>query len=82
MEITDEMRQDAILDMGLAPDILFWTEAALVNRGVTDAERVIPALLAAAWYRHKETHGADRSAPFARLLRGWADSIDAMERPN
>lgn len=80
--ITDEMKQDAILDMEVAPDILFWAEAALINRGVTDADRVIPVLLAAAWHRHKEMHGADQSAPFARLLRGWADSIDAMERPN
>lgn len=80
--ITDEMKADTILDMEIAPDILFWTEAALINRGVTDADRVIPVLLAAAWHRHKEMHGADQSAPFARLLRGWADSIDAMERPN
>jgi hypothetical protein len=80
--ITDEMKRDAILHMEVAPDILFWTEAALVNRGETDADHVIPALLAAAWHRHKEIAGADQSAPFARLLRGWADSIDAIARPS
>lgn len=80
--ITDEMKQRALADMEVAPDIVFWAEAALVNRGVNDPDRVMPALLAAAWYHHKEAHGADALAPFVARLRDWADGIEAMERPH
>jgi hypothetical protein len=80
--ITDEMKQGAILDMEVAPDIIFWTEAALVNRGVTDASEVVPALLAAAWLQHKTLYGEPTKAAFSAMLRRWADKIDEMERPN
>lgn len=80
--ITDEMKQQALVDSEVAQDILFWAELALVNRGVNDAERIVPALLTAAWQHHKEAHGAERIAPFVALLRGWADSIEAMRRPH
>lgn len=80
--ITDEMKRHALIDIDAAPDIIFWAEMALASRGVTDAERVVPALLAAAWAHHKEAHGADCLAPFVEHLRGWADRIEAMERPH
>jgi len=80
--ITDEMKQHALADMEVAPDIVFSAEIALIARGVDDAQRVVPALLAAAWFHHKEAHGANCLAPFVEHLRGWADRIEAMERPH
>lgn len=80
--ITDEMKRDALTDIEAAPDIIFWAEMALASRGVTDAERVVPALIAAAWTHHKEAYGADCLAPFVAHLRACADSIEAMERPH
>lgn len=80
--ITDEMLEAAKLDTAVAPDIVFGAQAALLARGVFDVDRLIPALLAAAWTCHKELHGEENKAAFAGLLRGWADSIDAMTAMN
>lgn len=82
MIITDEMLRDAELDTAVAPDIVFGARAALLARGVVDADRLIPALLAAAWTAHKGLHGEHTKAAFSNLLRGWADGIDATATVN
>lgn len=80
--ITDEMRDEALADIEAAPVILFWAEVAMVGHGITDGERVVPALLTAAWYHHKESYGEQGKAAFSALLRRLADRVDAMERPH
>lgn len=82
MKITDQMLNDAELDAAAAPDIIFGAQAALLARGVVDSDRLMPALLAAAWTCHKDLYGEDTKAVFANLLRGWADGIDSMATMN
>jgi len=74
--ITDEMLANANLDTAAAPDIIFGAQLALLARGVADAERLVPALLSAAWACHSDLYGEDTSGAFSNLLRGWADGID------
>lgn len=80
--ITEEMKRNTVVDMEMAPAVLFCTEIALVTRGIDDPERVVPVLLASAWNHHKEAHGANALASFVARLRDWADRIEAMERPH
>jgi hypothetical protein len=82
MIITDEMKTAALFNQAVAPNIVGAAELILLARGEDDPTRVIFALLGAAWFKHKQTYGAQAMQPFANLVEGWADSIRKMAAPN
>ena len=73
--ITDEHMRAAEQDSEAAQTIIFAAECAMIAQGREDPFDVVTALLAAAWFAHKEL-APNRPDLFAARLRDFADIVD------
>ena len=73
--ITDEHVRAAEQDNEAAQTIIFATECAMIAQGRTDPFDVVTALLAAAWFKHKEL-APHRTDLFSARLRNFAEIVD------
>jgi len=79
--ITEDCLAGAQILTDAADAIALAAELAMLAYGRDEPTEVVAALLAAAWYRHKEI-APGRPDLFARMLRDLADSAEATAKLN